>query len=192
MRAISPFANYSIVLVNSVPKRGVDKTGAVVEYSDTEPILAQFAVTGLTKWEEAVAVESFGDAFGALPEGVNPITRVSVFDSELYCQSRYADEQEREAKQILIDKRLQELAKQYPNQLLVVEIPAAAKPWPTYDDHKKLEDILALQVATGTDPNVIWRYESENLKRAEVLAAMEDMIAEREGGKVEESIKVAL
>ena len=40
MRAISPHGRYSIQLVEAHPKRGVDATGTVVEYSDTKPIIA--------------------------------------------------------------------------------------------------------------------------------------------------------
>ncbi len=192
MRAISPFARYSIVLSNPPTKRGVDRTGAVVEYSDGEPLLAQFEVSGLTAWEEAEAIEHFGGTLSGLPEGVNPLTRVSVFDSELFCVGKFSDPEARADAQAFIDRQLADKAEQYPSHFRIVDLPVASKPWPSYDDLKNLDKIMAVRDETGTDPSVVLRYESENKARPEVIEAMESLIAEANGATAEESIRVAL
>lgn len=192
MRAISPFARYSIVLSNPAVKRGVDRTGAVVEYSDGEPIIAQFEVSGLTKWEEVEALTHFGDTLGGLPEGVNPLTRISVYDTDLHAMQLAGTEGDLDKVRENLDAQLLLKAKQFPSHFRVVALPAADKPWPTYDELTELDDILALMTATGTDTATVRRYEQENLKRPEVLDALDALDAEVEGGVAEESIRVAL
>lgn len=182
MRAISPHGNYSIQLVEAVPKKGTDQAGNVVEYSDTKPILAQFERSGLMKWEEQAALESFN--FSGLAEGVHPLSTVGVYDSELAVQF-IADTSEREAKQKLIDKRLTELQKMFPSQFIIVEKPALAAPWPTYDTMESVEDILTVMQATGVSPQTVRLYESENAERPEVIEAMEALEAESQSVGIE-------
>lgn len=169
MRAISPIGNYSIQLFEAIPKRGMDATGTVVEYSDKQPVLAQFHRGGLTEWEEIAAIESFD--FSALPEGTNPLTRVSVFDTEGLV-AHMEDGPEKDAFLEKVDARLRHLSTLFPGEFRIVDKPASPKPWPTYDENT-LEEIFELQAATGVDPQVIRLYEVENLNRAEVVEACE-------------------
>lgn len=169
MRAISPIGNYSIQLFEAVPKRGMDSTGTIVEYSDSKPVLAQFSRGGLTEWEEIAAIESFD--FSALPEGTNPLTRVSVFDTEGLV-ANMEDGPQKDEFHAKVEKRLEFLAGLFPAEFKIVPKPASPKPWPTYDDNS-LEEIFELQAATGTDPQIIRLYESENKNRAEVIEACE-------------------
>jgi hypothetical protein len=169
MRAISPIGNYSIQLFEAIPKRGMDSTGTIVEYSDNKPVLAQFHRGGLTEWEEIAAIESFD--FSALPEGTNPLTRVSVFDTEGLVQN-IEDEKEREEMLAKIDKRLRHLSTLFPAEFKIIEKPASPKPWPSYDENT-VEEIFELQAATGVDPQDIRLYEVENQNRPEVIEACE-------------------
>ena len=201
MRAISPISKYSIQLIEAVPKRGMDSSGTVVEYTDKKPVLAEFHQGGLTEWEQIVALESFD--FSGLPEGVNPLSRVAMFDTEAYVQ-RYPEE-EQEAMQFMIDKRLKQLADIFPNEFMIVEKPRQPKPWPTFDE-TELEDtqietapgvyqavpgILTLQALSGWSPEAIRLYEVENKNRKDVVEAMEALEAVA-AGISEESISVAL
>lgn len=202
MRAISPISRYSIQLIEAVPKRGMDSSGTVIEYTDSKPVIAEFHQGGLTEWEQLVALEKFD--FSGLPEGVNPLSRISMFDTEAYV-TRYPED-EQEAKLILIDKRLEQLAGLYPNEFTIVEKPAQPKPWPTFDENE-LEDtraeiepgvfeivpgILTLQALSGWSPESIRLYEVENKNRADVIEAMEALEAEALGGVRDEAISVVL
>ncbi len=217
MRAISPISKYSIQLIEAVPKRGMDSSGTVIEYTDKKPVIAEFHQGGLTEWEQLVALEYFD--FSGLPEGVNPLSRVAFFDTEAYVQRYPEDEQE--AMLILIDKRLEQLSKLYPNEFRIVEKPAAPRPWPTFDetelDDSQFEDdsgvfhvvpgILTLQALSGWSAEAIRLYEVENKNRpevvptaappitttnAEVVQAMEALEAEAQGAVRDEAISVAL
>jgi hypothetical protein len=199
MRAISPISNYSIQLFEAIPKRGMDSSGTVIEYSDSKPVLAQFARGGLTEWEQLEALELFD--FSGLPDGVNPLTRVSVFDTEGYVQ-RFPKE-EREAALAKIDARLEELAERFPSEFRIVAKPRQIAPWPTFDN-TPLEDevsdetgevtpgILTLQKVSGWSPEQIRLYEVENQNRPEVIAAMEALEADAAGKAAEEAISVVV
>ena len=201
MRAISPIGQYGIVLKHPSTRRGLDSTGTVVEYSEGDLVHAQFHKGGLTEWEEIEALESFD--FSGLPEGINPLTRVSMFDTEAYVERLELDDAEREAVLSKLDAQLVKLSKVFPNEFKIVAKPAAEKPWPTYDV-TPLEDVLnddgtveepglyTMQGLTGIDPQAIRLYEVENSNRPEVIEAMEALEAERAGATRDETFSVAL
>lgn len=199
MRAISPIAHYGITIQSPRMKRGMDQGGAIVEYFDGDLIHAQFETSGLTEWEQIFALENFD--FSGLPDGVNPLTRVSVFDSEAYVQRFPKDERAKIQK--VIDERLVELQETFPSEFRIVEKPAQPAPWPTYDE-TPLEDvigqdgsvetlgILSMQKLSGWSPEQIRLYEVENANRPDVVAAMEELEARAASGDTEEAFSVAL
>jgi hypothetical protein len=145
-------------------------------------VLAQFHKGGLTEWEELTALESFD--FSGLPDGINPLTRVSMFDSEAYVVQKYSNAEERELRLAEIDERLAYLGKLFPNEFRIVEKPAAVIPWPSYNEtpiEDELDDdgkiatpgLYTMQSLTGISPQAIRLYEVENLNRPEVIEAME-------------------
>jgi hypothetical protein len=85
MRAISPIANYSIQFKAPREARHGLSPAPSSEYYDNKPCIAQFQRGGMTEWEQIARIESFD--FSGLPDGVNPLTRVSVFDTEAYVES---------------------------------------------------------------------------------------------------------
>lgn len=198
MRAISPIARYGITVQSPRVKRGMDQGGSVVEYTEGDLIHAQFETSGLTEWEQIEALETFD--FSGLPDGVNPLTRVSVFDSEAYVQRFPKGERDSILK--VIDERLTELQAIFPSEFKIVEKPRQPKPWPTFDE-TELDDvtdsfggvtqlgILSLQKLSGWSPEQIRLYEVENKNRPEVVAAMEALEAAG-AGVAEEAISVAL
>lgn len=188
MRAISPIASYGITLKRPQTRRGTDSTGTVVEFSEGDLVHAQFQRGGLTEWEQIVAVESFD--FSGLPEGVNPLTRVSVFDSELYVEAMDIPASEKKKMLELIDERLVKLNATFPSEFKIVEKPPAQMPWPTYDD-TPFEDaidretgevlvpgIKSMQAMTGISPEKIRLYEHENEGRKDVIEWAESLEAE--------------
>jgi len=185
MRAISPISRYGIQLVEAVPKRGMDSTGTIVEYTDKTPIHAQFTQGGLTEWEQIAALESFD--FSGLPDGVNPLTRVSVYDTEA-AVAHIANPKERIALQELLDERLRHFAAVYPSDFKVVDKPPAAKPWPSYDDDP-IDKVLTIQEATGIAPEKIRLYE---LERPHPRVTLIQKMVELEREAAEEQFTVAV
>jgi hypothetical protein len=200
MRAISPIAAYGITVQSPRVRRGPDASGTVQEYFEGDLIHAQFERGGLTEWEQLVALESFD--FSGLPDGVNPLTRVSVFDSEMYVQRFPKDE--RDKLQAKIDERLRELQQTFPSEFMIVEKPPAATPWPTYD-LTPIEDaidretgdvvvpgIFTMQRLSGISPETVRLYEIEHQNRPEVIEQMEALEAEIVAETAEGAISVAL
>jgi len=176
MRAISPYARYGIQLFGAREKV-VTIEGGYSQYQVLEqPVVAQFDKLGLMDWEADLALKTFD--FSGLPEGIAPLTRVGVFDSEAYCLNRYENEDERRSMQVQIDNRLTELQPRFPNDFILVETPVASRPWGSFDKDS-IEDILTLQERLEMDPTLVRRYEEENQNRAEIIEAMAAQESER-------------
>lgn len=186
MRVLSPFARYGLQLFGSGERIMQDPGGYAVSVPQREAVIAQFDKLGLMPHEEDLALKNFN--FAGLPEGVPPLTRVGVFDTEAYCLDRYEDEGLRNEMQVKIDQRFRELAKKFsPGQFLIVETPMVERPWPTYDTDTP-EDILKLQERLGFDAEHIRRYEQENQDRPEIVDAMSKIEAEMHGAGEEEIV----
>lgn len=167
MRAISPHAKYSITLFTGKEQIVVDARGMAQSVQLEEPVIANFQQGGLLDYEVDFALEYFN--FSGVPEGVNPLTRVSSFDLEAYCQQY--DEFRRDEMYLQLDKRMRELAERFPSEFRVVDPPAKERPWPSYDDDS-VEDVLKLQERIRVSPEAIRLYELENKNRPAVVEAM--------------------
>lgn len=189
MRAISPIGQYGIVLKHPRTKRGMDGTGTIVEYDEGDLVHAQFHKGGLTEWEEYTALECFD--FSGLPDGINPLTRVSMFDTEAYVESLELEDEEKAALLEKIDARLVKLAGTFPNELRIVEKPAAFKPWPSYDNDTP-EEIIAFQERLEISPELIRLYEVEHENRLAVITEMEALEAAAAGLDPAKAISVSL
>lgn len=177
MRALSAYARYGIQLFGAREKV-VTIEGGYSQYQVLqEPVIAQFDKLGLMNHEADLALKTFD--FSGLPEGIPPLTRVGVFDSEAYCLDHYDDPKERASMQVQMDARLKELQPRYPTQYILVETPLAERPWGSYD-HDSVEDILTLQERLEANPTDIRRYEEENQNREEIVEAMRAQESERE------------
>lgn len=174
MRCLSPFARYSIQVFETKERVMQDQGGYAISVPLQKGVNAQFDKLGLLDHEADLVLATFN--FGALPEGVHPLTRVGVFDTEAYCLDHYDDPKERAEMLAAIDKRLRELQEKFPSHFIVVDTPAAPKPWPTYDE-ESVEDILKLQERLAYSPELVRRYEEENDGREEIIEAMEALEA---------------
>jgi DNA-binding transcriptional MerR regulator len=178
LRCLSSHAKYSIQVIEGDEEIVVDPRGHATTVSRRKPVIANFDKTGLLDYEIEAALENL--TFTGIPDGVNPLTRVSTFDTEAYCESRYGDdkelsETEREHKaemQEKIDQRLRKLQARHPNEFIIVEAPRHETPWSNYDE-QDVETILKLQEQTGISPEKVRLYELENQNRPEVIEAME-------------------
>lgn len=170
MRCLSPYSNYALQVIAPQVKRGVNQQGVLSEYQEGIEVIAQFRRTGLLEHEIEAALLTFN--FGGLPENVNPLTRISVFDSEVYCEETYEDEETRAAMQERIDQRLVKLQeKRGQSEFIIVEAPLKPIPWPSYDKNG-VEKILELQAELEIDPEVVRLYEEENKGRKPIIEAM--------------------
>jgi hypothetical protein len=183
MRCLSPHARYSINVFDAQEQIVTDSRG----YAHSRPIglqvMANFENTGLLDHEVDLALSSF--SFSGLAEGVNPLSKIGVFDTEIFCL-RWP-EREREEIQAQIEERLRELQQLHPSQFIIAETPTAARPWTKYDQDS-VEGVLAVQQATGTDPAVVRRYEQEKQNRPEIIEAMKEL--EGDKAPAEEEIVV--
>lgn len=168
MRLISPHEKYSIQVFEAKERIVTDRAGYAQLITLDKPVVANFQKTGLLDHEVEAALMSFD--FSGLADGVNPLTTVSVFDTEVFVQANF-DEDERDAALIKMDARLRELHELFPSQYVIVEHPAAARPWPRYDDYG-VEEILSFQEALGVAPETVRLYELEHEKRGEIIQAM--------------------
>ncbi len=170
MRAISPHGRYSLQLIEAPVKRGTDSQGTVVEYSDTKPVIAHFEKLGLTDDEQLAALEHF--SFSGLPDGVNPLSTISVWDSEGQALAHGWDE-EFTAK---VDARLEYLANMNPASVMVVKRELKQAPWATYDGMEP-KAIFETMLLTGFAPEPVRLYEAENQDRPEVIDVLEQLQA---------------
>lgn len=169
MRCLSPHSNYSIQVIEGEEMIVTTGQGGIAKTVTTKkPVIADFQQRGLLDHEIEVALENFN--FSGLPDGVNPLTRIGTFDSEAYVE-RFEDDDEREAMLEKIDKRLRKLQGDFPSEFVIVDQPAADKPWPSYDDDTG-EDVVFLQKRLGIPAEKVRLYELENENRPEVIEAM--------------------
>lgn len=174
MRCISPSRSYSLRLFGGGVSTAIDQRGKVREIEDEPLMIARFSDSGLTEWEIDEALSAF--SFSGLPDGVSPLARVGVFDSEAYVEaSNEFDDWSAEDKAKLlerIDARLEKLSTRYPSEFIIVVKPATEKPWESYDEDD-VEEILALQARIQRKPEAVRLYEAENKNRPEIITAME-------------------
>jgi hypothetical protein len=145
----------------------VDARGFAKTVTLRKPLIAHFEQSGLTDWEQIAVYEKF--TFSGLAEGVNPLTTVSVFDTETFCQRFGKDS--RDEINVQMDKRLREQQLDNPSQFIIVDPPEAPRPWPSYDE-MHTEEILSFQEILKVSPDQIRLYELENKNRDEIVLAM--------------------
>lgn len=175
MRCISPYPRYSIQVFEGKERVAIDdKSGVAYSYTIEKPVVANFQQGGLLDHEIEFALTKFN--FSGLAEGVNPLTRIATFDTETYAMQNGLDEDGVAA----IDQRLRHLAEQNPSEFIVIDQPAAEKPWPTYDE-QSAEDVIFTRNLTDASPEKVRLYELEHEARQEVIDAMEALELEKAG-----------
>ena len=167
MRCLSPHRNYSIQVIEGREKIVVDARGYATTVELSKPFLANFSPSGLTEYEELACYERFD--FSGLPEGVNPLTTIGVWDVETACMAFPKDR--RQELYVQVCQRMRDLSERFPSEFIVVEPPDAERPWPKYDDFTS-EDVIKFQEVLGVEPDLIRLYELENQGRHEIILAM--------------------
>lgn len=178
MRCISPYPRYSIQVFEGKEQVMMDTRGHAFSHVISKPVVADFQQGGLLDHEIEVALTKF--SFSGIPEGVNPLTRIASFDTLAYAEAHDLTEAEVEA----VNARLRKLADLHPSEFVVVDQPAADKPWEAYDE-QSAEDVIFTRNLTGISPEKVRLYELEHEGREEVIAAMEALEREAvEGGEI--------
>lgn len=159
MRVLSPYSNYSVQVIAGKEVIEHDRvTGQAYTRTDVHPYIAHFEAAatggGLFPHETEIALSSF--SFGALPEGVNPVHRIAVFDTEAAALANNWDAEYKAA----IETRLRFLAELAPSRMVIAEELRAPKPWPKYDEHDA-EEIIAYMEVLGIDPQIVLAYEND-------------------------------
>lgn len=171
MRFLSPHPGYSIQIAPPEEKVEYDSiTGQAYTRVERQPLVAHFeAGHGLFPHEVELALSVFGDqgAFGGLPDGTSPSTRIAIWDSEAHAIFNGWSEEKHTA----IIERMKVLANQAPTRMLAVADNWRAKPWPKYDETEP-EAVIAYIEVLGIDPENVRLYEGENQKRPFLMDAL--------------------
>lgn len=164
-RFISQHVRYSVAVDPGHERLVTDARGNSFMHRESEPRLAQFEQSGVRDHEISDAFERW--TFSGLPEGVNPVTRIGVYDPEAQAIAADWDDDARRA----VERKLWFEAEDHPGDLAFVASPRARAPWPSYDSDT-VEEIVELQQRLQVPPGQIRRYEEENESRAEIVSAM--------------------
>lgn len=167
MRCLSPYSGYSIQVFEGQEQVVTDARGYATTTVLNKPVIADFEHQGVLDHELEAVLSAF--TFSGLPEGVNPATRIGVFDTEVYAM-RFP-KKDRDAMQVQIEERLRELQPSRSAYFIIVDTPQAEKPWGSYDD-ETVEDVLKFQERLQIEPARVRRYEQENENRPEIVKAM--------------------
>lgn len=183
-RFISPHARYNVAVDPGHERLITDSRGNSFLHKESDPVLCQFEQSGLREHEIEVAFEHFN--FSGLPEGVNPVTRIGVYDPEAQAIAGDWTDEQRHA----VERKLYFESQNHPGDLVFVLTPRQPKPWPSYDSDT-VEEILEAQKRFDFDPEIVRRYEEENLMRQEIIASMWLLESDgKRGSSVEEAFTV--
>ena len=174
-RFISPHARYGVAADAGSEKLITDARGNSFLHQTGDPIVCQFEQSGLRDHEIEVAFSLFN--FSGVPEGINPVTRIAVYDPEAAADSLDWDDETRKK----VERKLWFASQDKPGEIAFVPSPRAQKPWPSYDSDS-VEEILEFQKRLDFDPEVIRLYEVENDNRQEIIEAMWSLESRNERG----------
>lgn len=148
-----------------------------LEFEQAKKRIAKFQQGVLFQHEIEAGLKAF--SFKGLADGVEPQTRLSVFDTRDYARAHGLTDEEREQ----IEKIL-ESSPAFGAEFIKVDEITAPKPFPSYDE-KDAEEILEIVESAGIDADVAYRYEAENLARRELLDAFASLGAADVGAPTE-------
>jgi hypothetical protein len=164
-RFISPHSRYTVAVDPGHERLVTDQRGVTFLHREAAPQVAQFEQSGMRDHEIQQALERW--TFSGLPEGVNPLTRIGVYDQEANAIAADWTDEQRKA----VERKLWFQAEDHPGDLAFVPSPRQPLPWPSYDSDTP-DEILEFQKRLKVDPEIVRRYEEENQTRQEIIAAM--------------------
>lgn len=161
MRAISPHANFGIQIQEPLIRTGVDTGGRINEVIERPMQYLQFEHFAITKEEEGIALQKIN--FSGIPEGINPLTTLGVWDSIIYQRQHGLSDEQR----IAVEDKLRAKEESSAGRFIVVADIRAPKPWPSYDEDDP-DEIVQIASRIGLVQAAIV-YEKDNGQREEVL-----------------------
>ena len=183
-RFISPHARYTVAIDPGHERMVTDQRGITFLHRESDPKVAQFEQSGMRDHEIQEALQRW--TFSGLPEGINPMTRIGVYDPEANAiAADWSDEQRKS-----VEAKLWFESQNHPGDLAFVLSPRQPMPWPSYP-HDTIDEIIEFQKRLGIDPEVVRRYEEENEGRAEIVTAMWELEARTDSGEGSEIAKVS-
>jgi len=183
MRFISRFGRYGTMVRRDLTEYYASGVSKVIQ----TPLVAQFHEGHLLPAERELAVAhwSFNGSYQERDEvtTVAPDYRIGAFDTiQAQIDNQWSDEERR-----MVEEELQELAADYPNDLMAVPEVKLSPPWPRYDEFEgSLVDLMQKLVDDGYQLEEVLAYERQSQDRVEVIEALEQMIEdERSPGPAE-------
>lgn len=173
MRCISPHLGYSLQVFEpseTIEHDGV--TGKAYSRVDRPALVADFDHGGLFPHEVEYALTEWEGDWKGIPEGVNPATRISLWDTEAMSIAKGWDEVYLAA----VDARLRFLETLCNGRFRIIEDLRAPRPFPKYDlvEEEAIPQYLAI---TGISAEIALRYENEKAEpRPWLVAQLEDMV----------------
>jgi len=167
MRFISQHRGYHLAL-RGPSISGYQPTGEAI--ISAKALAAEFTQGGASPWEIDEALERWEGVWSGLAEGVDPRSRLSVFDTEWAQKEFEWTDEERE----YVEQKMLNLSGRIGNEYIQVEEITAPLPWPSYKTFNSPERIVQFMREGGIDPEVVLRYERENLNREDILEAVEN------------------
>lgn len=107
-----------------------------------------------------------------VPEGLDPIYRLSAFDTQWAAKDFHWNDETREFVEGFLDSSVSNGV-----DFIKVEAPRAPAPWPNYDRVKDIKKLLAKVEEDGYEIDAVVAYERENQNRAEVIELLETLAA---------------
>lgn len=166
-RFISQHRGYELALRGPAIS-GYQPTGEAIV--SAKALNATFVQGGASPWEIEAALNHWEGVWAGLADGVDPRTRLSVFDTEWAQKELEWTDEERE----YVEQKMLTLSGRLGNEYIQVEELHAELPWPSYKTFTSPERIVSFMREGGTDPEIVLRFERENLNREDVLDAVEN------------------
>lgn len=173
MRFLSPHPGYSVQI--SPPEEKVENdpvSGQSYTRVSRQPLSAEFeAGAGLFPHEVEMALAKFEGSFKGLPENVNPVTRIAVWDSE--AQAIF-NQWTPEYHQHVVDKMVMLAEGPSSSRMMAVPENWRPAPWPAYDEMEE-QEILAYVDVLKLDAENVRLYEGENQARPLLMESLKQI-----------------
>lgn len=175
MRFIAKYKRYQVIFQREI----IEHFATGQEHEIQPALICEFDLYGSMRPHEITAARETFINYGLPTEvdmvtQIDPLTRFSVFDTELFQQQkRITDEKRIEMEQFLLS------LPEYGTDFILVEEPKLAPPWPNYDSFRGVRGAptpiaIARKVEEdGFDALEVVAYERQNANRQEVIDALE-------------------
>jgi hypothetical protein len=183
MRFIARFGRYAVQIRPVVSEHYATGQSRVLQTA----LVARFREGLLLPAERELAVKSwtFNGFYQEQDEvtQVPPDYRIGLFDSRSAQTEHAWSDEERKA----VEDELERLAIVNPSELLAVAEDRPGAPWPNYDVYEgSLANLCTKIVEDGYDLEAVLAYEESAQDRPEIVAALNQLIAERGAVEMEE------